>query len=51
MDGFKGVLSLYLVGVVMIQRRFGSELEDEKGDYVALDPRGPNEEVEDQARS
>ena len=28
--------SLYLVGVVMIQRRFGSELEDAKGDYVVL---------------
>lgn len=41
------ILSLYLVGVVIIQRRFGSALEDAKGDYVALDSRGPKEvEVE-----
>ena len=43
--------SLYLVGVVMIQRRFGSVLEDAKGDYVVLDTRGPTDEVEDEARS
>jgi len=34
---------MYLVGVVIIQRRFGSALEVAKADYVALDSRGPNE--------
>jgi hypothetical protein len=43
---FVVIPSLYLVGVVMIQRRFGSVLEDAKGDYVVLDTRGPNDEVE-----
>jgi hypothetical protein len=40
---FQVIPSLYLVGVVFIQRRFGSALEDAKGDYVVLDSRGPNE--------
>ncbi|KAH9991814.1 hypothetical protein BJV77DRAFT_1006009 [Russula vinacea] len=48
---FVVIPSLYLVGVVMIQRRFGSVLEDAKGDYVVLDTRGPTDEVEDEARS
>ena len=43
MTGFQVIPSLYLVGVVIIQRRFGSALEDVKGDYVALDSRAPNE--------
>jgi len=43
MAGFQVIPSLYLVGVVIIQLRFGSALEDAKGDYVALDSRGPNE--------
>lgn len=47
---FVVIPSLYLVGVVIIQRRFGSGLEEAKGDYVALDSRGPNE-VEDGRRS
>lgn len=50
MAGFQVIPSLYLVGVVIIQRRFGSAVEDVKGDYVALDSRGPNE-VEDGRRS
>jgi hypothetical protein len=43
--------SLYLVGVVAIQRRFGSVPENAKGEYVALDSRGPNDEVENGTRS
>ena len=38
---------LYLLGVLVIQRRYGSTQEDAKGEYVALDTRAPNEEVED----
>jgi hypothetical protein len=41
---------LYLLGVVLIRRRV-SVLEDAKGEYVVLDTRGPNEEVEDGAGS
>jgi hypothetical protein len=33
------VPSLYLVGVVVIQHRFRSVLEDAKGEYVALTSR------------
>jgi len=47
---FVVIPSLYLVGVVIIQRRFGSAPEEAKGDYVALDSRGPSE-VEDSRRS
>jgi len=38
---------LYFLGVVVIQRRYGSMGEDVKGDYVALDSRAPNDEAED----
>lgn len=31
----------------MIQRQYGSTQEDAKGEYVALDTRAPNEEIED----
>jgi hypothetical protein len=37
---------LYLLVVLVIQRRYGSTQEDAKGEYVALDTRAPNEEVE-----
>ncbi|KAI9437539.1 hypothetical protein H4582DRAFT_281111 [Lactarius indigo] len=40
--------SLYVVGVMTVQRRFGSVKEDAKGEYVALDTRPPsNDELED----
>ena len=39
---------LYFLGVVLIQRR-AAVLEHAKGEYVVLDTRGPNEEVEDGA--
>ena len=42
---FQVVPLLYLVGIVIIQRRFGSVLEDSKGDYVALDSHCANEVV------
>ena len=38
---------LYLLGVLVIQRQYGSDQEDAKGEYVALDSRAPNEVVED----
>ncbi|KAH9053357.1 hypothetical protein EDB87DRAFT_1690378 [Lactarius vividus] len=42
------VPSLYVVGVMAVQRRFGSVKEDAKGEYVALDTRPPsNDELED----
>jgi len=40
---FVAIPSLYVVGVVVIRHRFGSVLENAKGEYVALDSRGPNE--------
>ncbi|KAH9170946.1 hypothetical protein EDB89DRAFT_1223118 [Lactarius sanguifluus] len=40
--------SLYVVGVMMVQRRFVSVKEKAKGEYVALDTRPPsNDELED----
>jgi len=44
---FVCVPPLFLLGWLVIQRRFGSEGEDAKGDYVALDTRVPNDEVEE----
>ena len=44
-DRFQVVPLLYLAGVVIIRRRFGSVLEEAKGPYVVLDSRGPNEVV------
>jgi len=44
---FVTILVLYLLGVMMIHRRFGSVQEDAKGEYLVLNTRGPNEEVED----
>jgi len=41
---FVAIPSLYVVGVVVIRHRFGSVLENTKGDYVALDSWGPNDE-------
>ncbi|KAH9053364.1 hypothetical protein EDB87DRAFT_1835283 [Lactarius vividus] len=42
------VPSLYVVGVMAVQRRFGSVKEDAKGEYVPLDTRPPsNDELED----
>ncbi|KAI9437543.1 hypothetical protein H4582DRAFT_2077126 [Lactarius indigo] len=42
------VPSLYVVGAMTVQRRFGSVKEDAKGEYVALDTRPPsNDELED----
>ncbi|KAI9437551.1 hypothetical protein H4582DRAFT_2129385 [Lactarius indigo] len=42
------VPSLYVVGVMTVQRRFGSVKEDAKGEYMALDTRPPsNDELED----
>lgn len=38
---------LYLLGFLVIQRRYGEVDEDVKGDYVALDTRVPNDEIED----
>jgi hypothetical protein len=42
----KCVPPLFLLGWLVIQRRYGSEEEDAKGEYVALDTRAPNDEVE-----
>ncbi|KAH8995244.1 hypothetical protein EDB86DRAFT_2923020 [Lactarius hatsudake] len=36
------VPALYVVGVMMVQRRFGSVKEGAKGEYVALDTRPPS---------
>ncbi len=45
--GVQVIPSLYFLGVVVIQRRYGSMGEDVKGDYVALDSCAPNYEAED----
>jgi hypothetical protein len=45
--GVQVIPSLYFLGAVVIQRRYGSMGEDVKGDYVALDSRAPNYEAED----
>jgi len=45
--GSQCVPPLFLLGWLVIQRRYGSEGEDAKGDYVALDTRVPNDEVEE----
>ncbi|KAH9026561.1 hypothetical protein EDB84DRAFT_1579770 [Lactarius hengduanensis] len=42
------VPALYVVGVMTVQRRFGSVKENAKGEYVALDTRPPsNDELEE----
>ncbi|KAH9017319.1 hypothetical protein EDB85DRAFT_2016714, partial [Lactarius pseudohatsudake] len=41
------VPALYVVGVMTVQRRFGSVKEGAKGEYVALDTRPPNDELEE----
>ncbi|KAH8993431.1 hypothetical protein EDB92DRAFT_2113761 [Lactarius akahatsu] len=42
------VPALYVVGVMTVQRRFGSAKENAKGEYVALDTRPPsNDELEE----
>jgi len=38
---FVAIPSLYVVGVVVIRHRFGSVLENTKGDYIVLDSWGP----------
>ncbi|KAH9055419.1 hypothetical protein EDB87DRAFT_1834174 [Lactarius vividus] len=41
------VFSLYVFGVVMVKRRFGSVQATEKGEGSALDTRAPNDELGD----
>jgi len=43
---FVCVPPLFLLGWLVIQRRYASEGEGAKGEYVALDTRAPNDEVE-----